>query len=53
MVNNTITYLNTDLDLISATDLTELAAVFEEAGIFPLAVTHGQDGLWYGTFMRG
>lgn len=45
-----ISYLNTDLDLIAANDLTELAAVFEANGIRPLHVTRGDDGLWYATF---
>ena len=46
-----IRYLNTDLDLTSGDDLTELAAAFEGAGVSPLYdVTHGEDGLWYATF---
>jgi hypothetical protein len=49
-VNNTICYLNTDLDLISAEDLTVLAAAFEGGGVPPLHVTQGADGLWYATF---
>jgi hypothetical protein len=43
-------YLNTDLDLVSSTDLTGLAADFESQGLFPLHVTQGEDGLWYATF---
>src|SRR5262249_41954692 len=43
-------YLNTDLDVTSADDLTGLAAVLEAGGVFPLHVTRGEDGLWYATF---
>jgi len=43
-------YLNTDLDLTSADDLTALAAALEAAGVFPLHVTRGENGLWYATF---
>ena len=46
----TISYLNTDLDLTSAEDLTALAAAFEGRGVLPLHVTHGADALWYATF---
>jgi hypothetical protein len=49
-MNNTICYLNTDLDLTSAEGLTALAAAFEGGGIPPLHVTHGADALWYATF---
>jgi hypothetical protein len=49
-VDGTISYLNTDLDLISSDDLTALAAVFESRGVFPLSVTHREDGLWYAIF---
>lgn len=45
-----ITYLNTDLDLISAGDVTALAVAFEAAGVRPLHVTQGEDGLWYACF---
>jgi hypothetical protein len=45
-----ICYLNTDLDLTSSEDLTGLAAAFDTAGVSPLHVTHGEDGLWYATF---
>ncbi len=44
-----IEYLNTDLDLISSEDLTEITAALEANGVFPLSVTHGDDGLWYST----
>jgi hypothetical protein len=49
-MNNTIHYLNTDLDLTSPEDLTGLAAVFESRGIFALHVTHCEDGRWIATF---
>jgi hypothetical protein len=49
-MDSKISYLNTDLDLSSSKDLTELAAAFETAGVFPLHVTHHEDGLWYATF---
>jgi hypothetical protein len=49
-VDDTICYLNTDLDLTSGDDLTALAAVFEAQGVPPLHVIHGADGLWYATF---
>jgi hypothetical protein len=45
-----ICYLNTDLDLTSSEDLSTLAEVFRSVGVFPLHVTHGEDGLWYATF---
>ncbi len=45
-----ITYLNTDLDLVSAEDLTALGAAFEAAGVPPMHVTRGEDGLWYARF---
>lgn len=49
-MNGVIRYLNTDLDLASAHDLTALAAAFEAGGLFPLHVTHGEDGRWYAWF---
>ena len=49
-MDNTITYLNTDLVLVSSADLTSLAAVFESRGVPPLYVTQGGDGLWHVTF---
>lgn len=45
-----MTYLNTDLDLVSKHDLTALATFFESRGMWLLPVTHGNDGLWYATF---
>jgi hypothetical protein len=46
-VDGEITYLNTDLDLISAQDLSGLGAAFDQGGAPPLHVTKGDDGLWY------
>ena len=43
-------YINTDLDLSSVEDLSALSAVFQEQGVSPLYLTHGDDGLWYTTF---
>jgi hypothetical protein len=45
-----ITYLNTDLDLVSEHDLTALAAAFEAGEFWTLRTTLGDDGLWYATF---
>jgi hypothetical protein len=49
-MDGTISYLNTDLDLTSPTDLTALSRVFKSRGVSPLHVTHGEDGCWYATF---
>ncbi len=49
-MDDTICYLNTDLDLTSPDDLTALAAFFEARGMWPLHCDHGGDGLWYATF---
>lgn len=49
-MDGVITYLNTDLDLTSSSDLTALGAAFEAAGVFSLHVTQGEDGLWYACF---
>lgn len=50
-MDDTIFYLNNDLDLVSAEDLTVLAAAIESAGIPVLnAVTLGDNGLWYASF---
>jgi hypothetical protein len=46
-VDGKICYINTDLDLVSAADLTLLAAALKEKGVPPLHVTRGDDGLWY------
>ena len=52
-MDDTIRYLNTDLDLTSAGDLTALAAAFEAQGMLPLHVARGGDGLWRATFETG
>lgn len=44
-----ITYLNTDLDLVSEHDLTALTAEFEAGEFWTLRTTLGDDGLWYAT----
>ena len=49
-VDGIIQYLNTDLDLTSADDLTELAETFKAGGVFPIHVTRGDNGMWYATF---
>lgn len=45
-----IQYLNTDLDLVAAHDLTALAADLEARGVQPLHVDRHEDGRWYATF---
>jgi hypothetical protein len=45
-----IQYCNTDLDLISERDLTELAAALTNGNVFPLNISRGNDGQWYATF---
>jgi hypothetical protein len=42
-----IRYLNTDLDLICAADLTPLTSALDARGVCPLSVDQGGDGLWY------
>jgi hypothetical protein len=49
-MDNKICYLNTDLDLTSANDLTALSVAFEASGVRPLHVTQAEDGFWYATF---
>lgn len=49
-MDNTIQYLNTDLDLTSPEELTSLAAEFGSNGILALHVTHCDDGRWIATF---
>jgi len=49
-LDGVITYLNTDLDLTSAQDLTTLARAFESRGVFALHVTRCDNGLWRATF---
>jgi hypothetical protein len=45
-----IRYLNTDLDLVAAEDLTAFAAGLEALGVLALHVDRREDGLWYATF---
>ena len=45
-----ILYLNTDLDVVAADDLTALAAGLEALGVHALHVDRREDGLWYATF---
>jgi hypothetical protein len=49
-VDGKISFLNTDLDLVSADDLSPLAKALEAACVFPMHVTRGADGLWYAMF---
>ena len=49
-MEDTFYYINTDLDLTSAGDLSALATAFETWGAFLLHLTRGEDGLWYATF---
>ena len=46
-MDDTIRYLNTDLDLISAHELTALTSALEAGGVPPLHTTRGEDGLWH------
>ena len=48
-MDDSIKYLNTDLDLASAGDLTALTEAFNASGAFPLHLTHDDDGLWHAT----
>jgi hypothetical protein len=41
-----IKYLNTDLDLTSAVELTGLASALDALGVYPLHVTQSENGLW-------
>lgn len=49
-MDNTITYLNTDLVLIGPDDLTELAQALEAGGVPPLYDPQSSDGKWYANF---
>jgi hypothetical protein len=49
-MDNSICYLNTDLNLACQQDLTELARALEVCGCSPLHVTLGDDQNWYATF---
>lgn len=48
-----IQYLNSDLDLQSDDDLTDLAAALTSRGLLDLHVTKGDDGRWYACFEAG
>jgi hypothetical protein len=48
-MNGQISYLNTDLDLVSGEDLRPLVEALESEDVFSLHVTSGEDGLWYST----
>lgn len=45
-----IHYLNTDLDIVSEKDLTQLDAAMRAGRVEPLHVTHCDDGLWRAIF---
>ena len=45
-----IRYLNTDLDVMGASDLAPLAAALQAQGVLALHVTRGADGQWRATF---
>ncbi len=49
-MDNTICYLNTDLDLTSADDLSGLATALEAQGVRALHVAHADNGLWLARF---
>ena len=51
-VENRIHYLNTDLDLTSAEDLTPFSAILEACGFF-LVKVRCHDGLWTAVFEAG
>lgn len=52
-MNHRICYLNTDLDVSSATDLNALAVALESKGVLPLHVTRHHSGLWTAPFETG
>lgn len=45
-MSNTIRYLNTDLDLESDGNLTELISALEAQGMYALHVTQVENGKW-------
>ncbi|PQO26626.1 hypothetical protein [Blastopirellula marina] len=49
MDDDSIRYLNTDLDLCCDDDLTSLTAELESSGATPLHVTLSEDARWYAT----
>ncbi len=52
-MDDTICYLNTDLDLTSPVDLTSLVTALEATGLLPLHSARREDGLWYATCETG
>jgi hypothetical protein len=48
--NLQIHYLNTDLDLAAAVDLSSLAATFKSQGVVPLHLAPGEDDTWRAIF---
>ena len=53
MLDGVIRYLNTDLDLRSAEDLTTLAAVFRSYGMWQNHLIQEEDGNWFAVFETG
>lgn len=49
-MNHIIQYLNTDLDLRSHRNLTEVAKEFARQGVYALRCQQDQDGAWCATF---
>jgi hypothetical protein len=49
-MDGVITYLTTDLDLVSADDLSPLAKALTTDGTYIMHVTRGQDESWYARF---
>lgn len=49
-MNSPISYLNTDLDLISQVDLKDLASQLESLGVSPIHVELKDDGRWLAIF---
>jgi len=49
-VDNKICYLNADLDLISADELTVLSEAFTAKGVSALSLRQADDGFWWATF---
>src|SRR4051812_10612087 len=48
-VDNTIQYLNTDLDLVSTQDIRSLVSAFDVGGARAMQLAQGDDGQWYAT----
>lgn len=53
MSDGIIQYLNTDLDLRSAEDLTPLSAVLEACGLWEIHLKQQEDGSWFAIFSAG